>query len=206
MTVTITTDQWLAELERVQQETPVGYLTASQMVERAGRGKKWIWRRLGELKREGRLVFRYVQETDAINKTRWTPAYLILPRKSGDKRIIAGVGARGDLDALRDGCGRTGGPFYGFDIDSDGISQENPDERAVILRMTEWRGQGWSYMRIAKRLEAAGIPAKRGSRWHPSVIRRILMRFSAEQAMRKAGRDKLTFQNGTSRKAKEAKL
>jgi len=71
---------------------------------------------------------------------------------------------------------RVGRVPYGMDLEADGVRlRENPDEQAAIAHMVDWRGRGWSYARIATRLEAEGIPAKNGTRWHPNVVRCILL-------------------------------
>ncbi|HUU93704.1 MAG TPA: hypothetical protein VM238_21135 [Phycisphaerae bacterium] len=80
MTVTITTDAWLAELERVQRRTPAGYLTVRQMAEQAGRSRDWIRRRLWELNREGRLATQPVLEADISGRMNRSTAYRILPK------------------------------------------------------------------------------------------------------------------------------
>ena len=85
MSVTITTDAWLAELERVQQETPAGYLSVSQMAERTGRSLRWIRGRLVELKREGRLALQLVSHTDLAGRATWVPAYRIVPKGKARK-------------------------------------------------------------------------------------------------------------------------
>ena len=82
---TITTDQWLAELERVQQEAPAGYLTVSQMSEETGRGRDWIRQRLVQLNGEGRLATQPVQETDIAGRVCWKTAYRILPKGKARK-------------------------------------------------------------------------------------------------------------------------
>ena len=80
MSGTITTDAWLAELERVQQKAPAGYLTVSQMSEQTGHGRDWIGHRLTQFRHEGRLATRTVQDTDNANRVCWKTAYRILPK------------------------------------------------------------------------------------------------------------------------------
>ena len=81
MNEAITTEEWLAELERVSQTNAEGYLTVRQMVEHTAHGRNWIQGRLAQLKREGRLAVRDTQETNIAGKPCWVPAYRILPRK-----------------------------------------------------------------------------------------------------------------------------
>ena len=71
---------------------------------------------------------------------------------------------------------RVGRVPYGMDLDPDGVHlRENSDEQAAIVRMVDWRGRGWGYEKIARNLEAHGIPAKNGPRWHGKVVRSILL-------------------------------
>jgi hypothetical protein len=82
MKETVTTEEWLAELERVSQTSAEGYLTMRQMSEHTRRRLRWIRDRLGQLKGEGRLAVRDIQETNIAGKPCWVPAYRILPRKA----------------------------------------------------------------------------------------------------------------------------
>ncbi len=68
---------------------------------------------------------------------------------------------------------------YGFDrIEKDLVI--NPSEREVLERIVRLRSQGWSFHRIADRLNREGIPAKRGGRWFGSTVRSVLVVISAE--------------------------
>ena len=80
---------------------------------------------------------------------------------------------------------RTGGVPYGFDLDPRG--PRNKKGRAVGLRArAEEQGgldalvglaaAGLSLRAIAARLDAGGYPTKRGGRWKPSTVERILKR------------------------------
>jgi DNA invertase Pin-like site-specific DNA recombinase len=82
---------------------------------------------------------------------------------------------RAGRQAKRDAGGFAGGPTaYGYRV-VDGVLEPCPEEQAVIARIREWRARDWSYRTIVDRLEAEGIPARRG-RWHPDSIRRIALR------------------------------
>ena len=65
---------------------------------------------------------------------------------------------------------------YGWDFGSDGRLVENAREQEVIARLRELHAEGLSYRGIATRLEAEGIPPKRGRRWVHTTVKNILMR------------------------------
>lgn len=70
---------------------------------------------------------------------------------------------------------------YGFDlVPADARLVENAQEQAVILDMQAWRQDGLGYGAIGKRLNSAGIPSKRGGRWHADVVRGVLLRAASE--------------------------
>lgn len=56
---------------------------------------------------------------------------------------------------------------------------ENPREVAAIRAMLELREEGMGYKRIGDELTARGFRPRRGTRWHPSVVRGVLLRESA---------------------------
>jgi DNA invertase Pin-like site-specific DNA recombinase len=84
-------------------------------------------------------------------------------------------------------------PAYGYRWDPDfhpgpddparGRSIPDPDEQPVlqqILKMHE--KDDYSPYRIARHLNAAGVPARCGGQWHPQVIQRILQRHAGNYA------------------------
>ena len=66
-----------------------------------------------------------------------------------------------------------GAPPYGFRPDSGQLLPE-PEEQRVILTMIEMRDAGLSLRDIAAGLNEAGVPSKRGGRWHPQTVARVL--------------------------------
>ena len=51
-----------------------------------------------------------------------------------------------------------------------------PKEVAIVRRILDrWR-LGGSYGRIAAALNADGTPTKRGGRWHPATVRKVVQR------------------------------
>lgn len=47
-------------------------------------------------------------------------------------------------------------------------------EQITRRRIKEWHRQGWSYRKIANRLNAEGIPPKKAEIWLPNTVRRII--------------------------------
>ncbi|HEX2873082.1 MAG TPA: recombinase family protein [Polyangiaceae bacterium] len=69
---------------------------------------------------------------------------------------------------------RTGGIPYGFQVGGDGRTLEpNQAEQSTLAAMRGLRDQGLALRGIVERLNADGVPA-RGSRWHLSIVARLL--------------------------------
>jgi DNA invertase Pin-like site-specific DNA recombinase len=49
-------------------------------------------------------------------------------------------------------------------------------EAAVVARINELREEGLSLRAIVRQLGADGVPSKRGARWHPTTVARLLAR------------------------------
>jgi transposase len=47
-------------------------------------------------------------------------------------------------------------------------------EQAVIARALRLRRRGLSYRAVAAKLNADGVPTKRGARWHHSTVRNVV--------------------------------
>lgn len=61
----------------------------------------------------------------------------------------------------------------GFDRQGNRL-EENPAEQEVIQQIRRFNDQGHSLRGIARRLNAAEVPTKRGARWYASTVRAIL--------------------------------
>lgn len=69
----------------------------------------------------------------------------------------------------------TGSGLYGCDYDSDAKRRVlNHAEAAVVRMIFQWASEGLSCYLIAVKLNAMNIPTKRGKRWHPLGVKRIL--------------------------------
>ncbi len=51
-----------------------------------------------------------------------------------------------------------------------------PNESAVIEMMLAMQADGLSFRAIAERLNSDGVPSKRGGKWHPTTVVRVLNR------------------------------
>ena len=71
--------------------------------------------------------------------------------------------------------GFAGGPApYGYRRDKEGGLVPDPEEAAVVRRIFDLYGQGYTPRQIADLLNAEGVPGKRGGRWYPASIRYML--------------------------------
>ena len=69
----------------------------------------------------------------------------------------------------------TGSGLYGYDYDKIcKVRIEREDEASVVRAMFQWACEGVSAYQIAVRLNERGIPTKRGCKWHPRGVERIL--------------------------------
>ena len=68
---------------------------------------------------------------------------------------------------------------YGFARDGDDLIPVEAEQRALDL-ILELRARGYSLRKIARTLEARGIPTKRGGRWAAATVRKLLARAEEE--------------------------
>lgn len=70
----------------------------------------------------------------------------------------------------------TGGdPPFGFTVAADGVTLEEDDaEQAVIAAVLKYREEGLSLRKISKRLETRGFQTRRGGKFWPTSINRII--------------------------------
>lgn len=70
-----------------------------------------------------------------------------------------------------------GSPHFGV-LAEDGALRQAPAEQAVVDRILQLHSSGASLREIAAALEHEGRPAKRGVRWYPMTVRRVIARYS----------------------------
>jgi DNA invertase Pin-like site-specific DNA recombinase len=66
-----------------------------------------------------------------------------------------------------------GAPAYGQQA-VDGALEADDDEAAVLARVQQMRAEGASYRAIAAALNEDGVPTKRGGRWQPTTVARMV--------------------------------
>ena len=135
-------------------------LLISEQLDNAGADLVSLSERIDSTSPMGRMVFRLLSAINEFEKdqlserTRSVMAHL----RQQNRRISAKI------------------PL-GYDLAPDGVSLvPNACEQALIARIAAWRSRGWSLGRIARRLEALGVPTKNKARWYPITISRILAR------------------------------
>jgi DNA invertase Pin-like site-specific DNA recombinase len=68
-----------------------------------------------------------------------------------------------------------GAPPFGFSV-TDGVLAPHEDEQRTIRLAKRLRQGGASLRQIASALTENGIASKRGGRWHPATVSRLLER------------------------------
>jgi DNA invertase Pin-like site-specific DNA recombinase len=84
---------------------------------------------------------------------------------------------RGRMHKAAAGGYAHGAPPYGWKAEEGELVLDD-DEQAVRNRMEALRDRGASLRAIADELNGMGVPAKRGGRWHPQTVARVLQRAS----------------------------
>jgi DNA invertase Pin-like site-specific DNA recombinase len=93
----------------------------------------------------------------------WERSIIALRLRSGRRRKAEGGGFA------------FGSPPFGFKS-VDGVLVADEDEQAVVASIRRWNVEGQSIRAISERLNAENVPTRRGARWHPTVIARLLQR------------------------------
>jgi DNA invertase Pin-like site-specific DNA recombinase len=68
---------------------------------------------------------------------------------------------------------------FGFSRDGDSLVPVEAEQKALEL-ILDLRARGYSLRKIARALEARGIPTKRGGRWAAATVRKLLARAEGE--------------------------
>jgi DNA invertase Pin-like site-specific DNA recombinase len=90
-----------------------------------------------------------------------------------EKGVIRGRMLAGKAAKCAAGGYTGGAPRFGTRAENRELAVD-PDELATIDRATVLRQDGRSLRDIAQVLEAEGRPTKRGKRWHPATVARML--------------------------------
>lgn len=78
-----------------------------------------------------------------------------------------------------------GAPAYGQKAVNKELTADS-GEAEVLEQMRAWQTEGVSIRGICDRLNTAEIPSKRGGRWHPTTVARLLSPEAREQARRQS--------------------
>ena len=81
--------------------------------------------------------------------------------------------AKGRREKKAQGGYVAGSPRFGL-MAHDKALVVNEEEAQVITRIRQLRADGLSLRAIARQLEADGVPSKRGEKWHPTTVARVL--------------------------------
>ncbi|MFJ8589540.1 recombinase family protein [Streptomyces sp. NPDC093595] len=87
---------------------------------------------------------------------------LIVKRLKGGRRTKAANGGYA-----------TGAPAYGQKAVNKELAEDS-GEAEVLAQMRQWQAEGVSIRGIVDRLNAARVPSKRGGKWHPTTVARLL--------------------------------
>jgi len=131
---------------------------------------------LAEVRATGARV--YSLQPDEAAELRRIPAD---PSRQGVREVLRAAAAnQPQMAALRSRRRRhsrpgAGSPPYGYRI-ADGSLVPEPAEQAALVRIAELRASGATLREIARELDSKGHKPKRGERWHPESVRRIVER------------------------------
>jgi DNA invertase Pin-like site-specific DNA recombinase len=96
------------------------------------------------------------------------------------ERGLRSARARAALRRVREQGRHSGGaPAFGFQVIAGRLTEDTA-EQAALDRIVELRRSGRSLRDIARTLEEEEHRPKRGDRWHPETVRRILARLVLE--------------------------
>ncbi|MEU6703870.1 recombinase family protein [Streptomyces wuyuanensis] len=80
-----------------------------------------------------------------------------------------------------------GAPAYGQRAEDKALTVDD-DEAAVLSQMRAWQADGMSVRAIAAELNAREVPTKRGGKWHPTTVARLLSPDARQAAREQSAR------------------
>lgn len=92
------------------------------------------------------------------------------------KRLTEGRTAKGARGGYAYGAPRFG------QRSEDGELTPDEQENATAEQMEQWKAEGMSLRAICARANAEGLPSKRGGKWHPTTVARLLSPEAREKA------------------------
>jgi DNA invertase Pin-like site-specific DNA recombinase len=92
-----------------------------------------------------------------------------------ERAVILARTGQGRTAKADDGGYAYGAPPFGW-ASIDGQLVEVPDEQRIIAIVQQYHKLGWVLRDIARKLTELGHKTKRGGKWHPSTLLKILRR------------------------------
>lgn len=132
---------------------------------------------IGRLGRKGRPVISVTEpEAESDDATRVLVRQVLGAIAEYERKVIAARTQAGKAaKRARGGYAGDGSPAFGQRADG-GRLVDHDEEQATLERIRELHDAGDSLRAIATTLEAEGHRPKRGARWHPESLRRIVAR------------------------------
>jgi DNA invertase Pin-like site-specific DNA recombinase len=81
--------------------------------------------------------------------------------------------AKGRREKKAQGGYVAGSPRFGLKAENKALVVHE-EEAEVIARIQALREEGLTLRAIVRQLETDGVPSKRGARWHPTTVARLL--------------------------------
>lgn len=101
------------------------------------------------------------------------------------KRLREGRETKGELGGYAYGA-----PRFGYRAEDNELAPE-PAEQEALARMQQLQGEGLGVRAIARQLNEDGVPSKRGGRWHPTTVARLLDDNARAAANKRSARERL---------------
>jgi DNA invertase Pin-like site-specific DNA recombinase len=92
------------------------------------------------------------------------------------ERDIISERTRDAMQFMKNSLKLIGAVPFGFDLAGNEITP-NPDEMKTALKLIAMKGQGASYQKIARQLNADAVSAKNGGKWHPKTVMGVVRYF-----------------------------
>lgn len=91
-----------------------------------------------------------------------------------------------------------GAPAYGQKAEEKSLTTD-ADEDAVLEQMRAWQAEGVGIRGICNRLNEQGVPSKRGGKWHPTTVARLLSPDARAAARQQSARARAAEREQTKR-------
>lgn len=99
--------------------------------------------------------------------------------QAGKNRKHAEIARRAGGQGLTGGWMGAGHPPYGYELDGRGGLREVPHELEAIAQARTMRKAGATYKVCAEMFASSGVRLRKATKWHPEVVRCVLMKAQA---------------------------